>query len=135
MMRDREQWANSEHESTLNFRSRQSCLSGGKNEGGGGGKRVSAMAATIQRLGLPADKLASGQTNGETTCKFVKQGKNCLEAGQGCPYNHKQPKAPAAPEQPGAGGDNRSAGGKSDRKGRNNRSASRGSRGKDRPRF
>eukprot|EP00959_Pyramimonas_sp_CCMP1952_P140810 2947072-Pyramimonas_sp.AAC.1 len=40
------------------------------------------MAATIQRLGLPADKLARGRTEGETTCEFVKQGEIRPEAGQ-----------------------------------------------------
>eukprot|EP00959_Pyramimonas_sp_CCMP1952_P040653 850001-Pyramimonas_sp.AAC.1 len=48
MMRDREQWAFSEHESTLNSRNRQAHLTGEKSEGGGGGRRASAMAATIQ---------------------------------------------------------------------------------------
>eukprot|EP00959_Pyramimonas_sp_CCMP1952_P331612 6944083-Pyramimonas_sp.AAC.1 len=92
------------------------------------------MAAAVQRLGSPTDKLARGRTKSEATCKFARQGKNCPEIGQGCPYSHKKPKAPAAPAQPGAGGDNRSVGRKSDRNGKNNRSASRGSRGKDRPR-
>eukprot|EP00959_Pyramimonas_sp_CCMP1952_P450936 9441298-Pyramimonas_sp.AAC.1 len=82
MMRDREQWAISEHESTLNSRDRQARLTGGKNEGGGGGRRASATAATVHRLGMPTDKLASGRTKCETTCKFVKQGKTCPEAGQ-----------------------------------------------------
>eukprot|EP00959_Pyramimonas_sp_CCMP1952_P234059 4891051-Pyramimonas_sp.AAC.1 len=104
-MQDREQRAISEHESTLNSRNRQARLTGEANEGGGGGRRASAMAATVHRLGLPADKLASGRTKGETTCKFVKQGENCPEAGQGCPYNHKNSKTPASPAQPGAGGD------------------------------
>eukprot|EP00959_Pyramimonas_sp_CCMP1952_P215686 4511624-Pyramimonas_sp.AAC.1 len=53
-----------------------------ENEGGGGGKGAPAMAATVHRLGLPAEKLASGRMKGETTCKFVKKGKNCPEAGQ-----------------------------------------------------
>eukprot|EP00959_Pyramimonas_sp_CCMP1952_P045446 949343-Pyramimonas_sp.AAC.1 len=74
------------------------------------------MAATIQRLGLSTDKLASGRAKCEMTCALVKEGKNCPEAGQGCPRNPKKPKAPAAPAQPGASGDNRSAGVKSDHK-------------------
>eukprot|EP00959_Pyramimonas_sp_CCMP1952_P287329 6009145-Pyramimonas_sp.AAC.1 len=40
MTRDREQWAISEHESTFTSRHRQARLSGGKVEGGGGGKRA-----------------------------------------------------------------------------------------------
>eukprot|EP00959_Pyramimonas_sp_CCMP1952_P038203 799462-Pyramimonas_sp.AAC.1 len=118
----REQWAISEHESTLYSRSRQARLTGGTKEGGGGGRRASAMAATVHRLGPPTDKLASGRTKGETTCKFVKQGKNFPEAGQGCPYNHKKSTTPAAPAQPGAGGDTRAAGGKHDCRGRNDMS-------------
>eukprot|EP00959_Pyramimonas_sp_CCMP1952_P123886 2589951-Pyramimonas_sp.AAC.1 len=82
MMRDREQRAISGHESTLNSRNSQARLTGGENMGGGGGKSASAMAATVHRLGLPTDKLASGRTTGQTSCKFVKQGKNCPEAGQ-----------------------------------------------------
>eukprot|EP00959_Pyramimonas_sp_CCMP1952_P451731 9458054-Pyramimonas_sp.AAC.1 len=92
------------------------------------------MAATAHRLGLPTDKLASGRTKGETTCNCVKQGKNYPEAGQGCPHNHKKPKTPAAPAQPGAGRDARAAGGKNHRRGRSNRSASIGPKGEDRPR-
>eukprot|EP00959_Pyramimonas_sp_CCMP1952_P056423 1178245-Pyramimonas_sp.AAC.1 len=125
MMRDREQWAISERESTFNSRSKQPRLSGGNIEGGGDGQRAFAMAATIQRLGLPTDKLASGRTKSETTCTFMRQAKNCPGAGQGCPYNHKKPKAPAAPAQLGASSDNRSVGRKSDRNGGKNRSASR----------
>eukprot|EP00959_Pyramimonas_sp_CCMP1952_P247711 5178466-Pyramimonas_sp.AAC.1 len=45
-------------EPTLNSRNRQARLSGGKVEGGGGGRRAPAMAATIQRLGLPADRFS-----------------------------------------------------------------------------
>eukprot|EP00959_Pyramimonas_sp_CCMP1952_P132821 2776701-Pyramimonas_sp.AAC.1 len=71
-----------ERESTLNSRHRQARLTGGKIEGGGGGKRASATAATVHPIGLPADKLASGRTKCETTCKLVKQGGNCPEAGQ-----------------------------------------------------
>eukprot|EP00959_Pyramimonas_sp_CCMP1952_P169253 3535967-Pyramimonas_sp.AAC.2 len=76
----------------------------------GAEKRASAMAATVHRLGLPTDKLACGRTKGGATCKFVKQGENCPEAGQGCPCNHKKPKTHAASAQPGAGGDTRAAG-------------------------
>eukprot|EP00959_Pyramimonas_sp_CCMP1952_P181297 3790828-Pyramimonas_sp.AAC.1 len=70
MLRVREQWAISQHEPTLNSRNRQARLTGGTNEGGGGGKRASAMAATVHRLGLPTDKTASGRkkTTSETTC-------------------------------------------------------------------
>eukprot|EP00959_Pyramimonas_sp_CCMP1952_P320860 6714482-Pyramimonas_sp.AAC.1 len=82
MMHDREKWAISERESTLNPRRRQDRLAGGMNEGGGGGRRASAMAATAHRLGLRTDKTASGRTKGETTCKFVKPGEICPEAGQ-----------------------------------------------------
>eukprot|EP00959_Pyramimonas_sp_CCMP1952_P295847 6188328-Pyramimonas_sp.AAC.1 len=57
------------------------------------------------------------KNEGETTCKFVKQGKKCPEAGHACPCSRKKPKTPAAPAQPGAGGDTRAAGGKSDRRG------------------
>eukprot|EP00959_Pyramimonas_sp_CCMP1952_P312251 6535266-Pyramimonas_sp.AAC.1 len=39
IMRDREQWAISEHESTLNSRNRQARPTGGKHEGSGGGKK------------------------------------------------------------------------------------------------
>eukprot|EP00959_Pyramimonas_sp_CCMP1952_P131813 2755882-Pyramimonas_sp.AAC.1 len=80
MMRDREQWAISEHEATPDPRNRQARLPGGKSEGDGGGQRASAMAATIQRIGLPAGKLASGRTKSEATCQFVRPGKNCPEA-------------------------------------------------------
>eukprot|EP00959_Pyramimonas_sp_CCMP1952_P187375 3918104-Pyramimonas_sp.AAC.1 len=69
MMRDREKWATSEHESTLNSRNGQRLLIGGTNEGGGGGRRASAMAATAHQLGPPTDKTASGRTKGETTCR------------------------------------------------------------------
>eukprot|EP00959_Pyramimonas_sp_CCMP1952_P444495 9306788-Pyramimonas_sp.AAC.1 len=134
MMRDREQRAISERESTLTCRNRQARLTGGNSEGGGDARRASAMAATIQRLGMPTDQLASGRAKGETTCNLVNQEKMCPEGGQGCPYKHKKPKAPAALGQPGASGDGRAAGGKSDRRGRNDGSASRGSRGEDRPR-
>eukprot|EP00959_Pyramimonas_sp_CCMP1952_P152791 3196729-Pyramimonas_sp.AAC.1 len=61
MMRGREQWAISAYESTLHSRSRQARLTGGSNEGVGGGKRASAMAATVHRFGLPTDKSASGR--------------------------------------------------------------------------
>eukprot|EP00959_Pyramimonas_sp_CCMP1952_P110784 2317648-Pyramimonas_sp.AAC.1 len=57
-------------------------------EGAGGGRRASAMAATTHRLALPTDKSASGRTQGDATCRFVKQEKICPEAGQGCRYNH-----------------------------------------------
>eukprot|EP00959_Pyramimonas_sp_CCMP1952_P059984 1253143-Pyramimonas_sp.AAC.1 len=67
MMRGREKWAMSEHESTVDSRNRQAGLSGGMNEGGGGGRRASAMAATARRSGLPTDKTASGRTTCETT--------------------------------------------------------------------
>eukprot|EP00959_Pyramimonas_sp_CCMP1952_P282156 5897615-Pyramimonas_sp.AAC.1 len=67
--RDREKWAISEHESTLDSRSRQARLTGGMNEGGGGGRRISAMAAMLHRVGLPTDKTASGRAKGETACK------------------------------------------------------------------
>eukprot|EP00959_Pyramimonas_sp_CCMP1952_P216684 4531661-Pyramimonas_sp.AAC.1 len=53
MMRDREKWAISEQESTLNSRNRQARLAGGVSEGAGGGRRSSAMAATTRMLGLP----------------------------------------------------------------------------------
>eukprot|EP00959_Pyramimonas_sp_CCMP1952_P211671 4429568-Pyramimonas_sp.AAC.1 len=69
MMRGREQWAMPVPESTLSSRNRQARLAGGTNEGGGDGRRASAMAATIHRLGLPTDKTASGRTKGEATCK------------------------------------------------------------------
>eukprot|EP00959_Pyramimonas_sp_CCMP1952_P312930 6550282-Pyramimonas_sp.AAC.1 len=57
-IRDREKCANSESESTLNSRDRQARLTGGINEGGGGGRRASATAATAHRLGSPTDKTA-----------------------------------------------------------------------------
>eukprot|EP00959_Pyramimonas_sp_CCMP1952_P228308 4773843-Pyramimonas_sp.AAC.1 len=46
--------------------------------------------------------MKSGLTKGETTCKFVRKGQTCPNAGQGCPFNPKKPKA-AAPAQPAAG--------------------------------
>eukprot|EP00959_Pyramimonas_sp_CCMP1952_P274160 5730659-Pyramimonas_sp.AAC.1 len=46
--------------------------------------------------------MKSGLTKGETTCKYVRKGQTCRHAGQGCPFNHKKPKA-AAPAQPVAG--------------------------------
>eukprot|EP00959_Pyramimonas_sp_CCMP1952_P151932 3178948-Pyramimonas_sp.AAC.1 len=46
-MRSRGKFAILEHESTLNSRSRQARLTGGMNEGGGGGRRASAMAARM----------------------------------------------------------------------------------------
>eukprot|EP00959_Pyramimonas_sp_CCMP1952_P003010 62217-Pyramimonas_sp.AAC.1 len=79
----REQCAISEHESTLDSRNRQARLTGGMNEGGGGRRSASAMAAAAYRLGLPGDKLASERTKGETTCIFVRQGENCPAVGQG----------------------------------------------------
>eukprot|EP00959_Pyramimonas_sp_CCMP1952_P228852 4784891-Pyramimonas_sp.AAC.1 len=46
--------------------------------------------------------MKNGVTKGETTCKFAREGDACPRAGQGCPFNHKKPKA-AAPAQPVAG--------------------------------
>eukprot|EP00959_Pyramimonas_sp_CCMP1952_P271636 5678983-Pyramimonas_sp.AAC.1 len=66
------------------------------NEGGGGGKRASAIAVTVHWLGLSTDETAGGRAKGGTTCRCVKQGGNCPEAGQVCPCNRRKPKAPAA---------------------------------------
>eukprot|EP00959_Pyramimonas_sp_CCMP1952_P026894 564654-Pyramimonas_sp.AAC.1 len=106
MLRDKEEWNISVHESTLNHRARQTRLGGGgsncyDNRRNANGKAAPAEVAA--RLGEPMDVMKSGLTKGGATCKFVRKGQACPNAGQGCPFNHKKPKA-AAPAQPAAGG-------------------------------
>eukprot|EP00959_Pyramimonas_sp_CCMP1952_P097863 2045382-Pyramimonas_sp.AAC.1 len=103
MLRDKEEWNISVHESTLNQRARQARLGGGggnDNRRNAGGKAAPAEVAA--RLGKPTDVMNSGLTMGETTCKYVRKGETCPYAGKSCPFNHKKPKA-AAPAQPAAG--------------------------------
>eukprot|EP00959_Pyramimonas_sp_CCMP1952_P146272 3062180-Pyramimonas_sp.AAC.1 len=105
MLRDKEEWNISMYESTLNQRARQARLGGGghnsyDNRRSANGKAAPAEVAS--RLGKPTDVMKSGLTKGETTCKLVRKGQTCPKPGQGCPFNHKKPKA-AAPAQPAAG--------------------------------
>eukprot|EP00959_Pyramimonas_sp_CCMP1952_P248707 5198838-Pyramimonas_sp.AAC.1 len=93
------------HESTLNQRARQARLGGGGGNGYDNRRNANGKAAPAEvaaRLGEPTDVMKSGLTMGETTCKFVRKGQTCPNAGEGCPFNHKKPKA-AAPAQPAAG--------------------------------
>eukprot|EP00959_Pyramimonas_sp_CCMP1952_P134403 2812050-Pyramimonas_sp.AAC.1 len=83
MLRDKEEWNISVHESTLNQRARQARLGGGggnsyDNRRYANGKAAPAEAAA--RLAKPTDVVKSGLTEGETTCKFARKGQTCPNA-------------------------------------------------------
>eukprot|EP00959_Pyramimonas_sp_CCMP1952_P431409 9035308-Pyramimonas_sp.AAC.1 len=72
MLRDKEAWNSSAHESTLSQRARQAGLGGGggnDNRRNAGGK--AAPAEVTSKLGKPTDVMKSGLTKGETTCRHV----------------------------------------------------------------
>eukprot|EP00959_Pyramimonas_sp_CCMP1952_P259077 5416394-Pyramimonas_sp.AAC.1 len=101
MLRDEERNI-SMHESVLNQRARRARLGGGGGHGYDNRRNANGKAAPAEvaaRLGKPTDVMKSGLTKGETTCKSVRKDQTCPNACQGCPFNHKKPKA-AAPAQP-----------------------------------
>eukprot|EP00959_Pyramimonas_sp_CCMP1952_P408303 8557276-Pyramimonas_sp.AAC.1 len=71
MLRDKEEWNISVHESTFNQRARQARLGGGGSNGYDNRRNANGKAAPAEvaaRLGKPADVMKSGLTKGETTC-------------------------------------------------------------------
>eukprot|EP00959_Pyramimonas_sp_CCMP1952_P171105 3575205-Pyramimonas_sp.AAC.1 len=86
MLRDKEEWNISMRESTLSQRARQARLGGGGDNGNDNRRYANVKAApaeVVARLGEPTDVMKSGLTKGETTCKFVRKGQTCPNAGQG----------------------------------------------------
>eukprot|EP00959_Pyramimonas_sp_CCMP1952_P215548 4509146-Pyramimonas_sp.AAC.1 len=111
MLRDKEEWAIGVHEGAWNQRARQTRLGGGESNSYDNRRNANCKAAPAEvaaRLGKPADVMKSGLTRGETTCKFVRKGQTCPNAGQGCPFNHQKPQA-AAPARPAAGSESNAA--------------------------